>query len=137
MIVHWPGVIVPGRTSDHVSAFWDILPTLVELTGGEIPANTDGISFLPELLGKIQPQHDYLYWEFHEQGGRKALISGKWKVVQQHVNTTPPGALELYDLDADPGETRNVALSYPDRLEKMEELLGSARSSSPVFKFTP
>lgn len=137
MIIRWPGMIVPGRTSDHVSAFWDVLPTLVELTGGEIPAATDGISFLPELLGNNQAQHDYLYWEFHEQGGRKALISGKWKVVQHQVNTIPPGAFELYDLDADPGETRNLALSYPDRMEKMKELLGSARTSSLVFTFTP
>ncbi|HJZ42014.1 MAG TPA: sulfatase/phosphatase domain-containing protein [Bacteroidales bacterium] len=137
MIVRWPGIILPGRTSDHVSAFWDVLPTLVELAGGEIPAGTDGISFLPELLGRIQPQHDYLYWEFHEQGGRKALVSGKWKAVQNHVNTIPPGAVELYDLDADPGETCNLASSYPDRVHDMEELMGSARTSSANFTFTP
>jgi arylsulfatase A-like enzyme len=64
LIVSWEGKIHPGSSSDLVSAFWDVLPTLADLTGTNVPSGTDGISFLPELLGKeSQQQHEFLYWE--------------------------------------------------------------------------
>jgi arylsulfatase A len=67
-IARWKGTIEPGRQSDHVSAFQDILPTLCAVAGAEAPA-CDGISLLPTLLGKDgQDEHDYLYWEFHREG---------------------------------------------------------------------
>ena len=80
MVAWCPGTIKAGAQSDHISAFWDVMPTLAELTGTVLPEKTDGISFLPTLLSKKDQQaHDYLYWEFHELNGREALRSGKWK----------------------------------------------------------
>ncbi len=52
MIAIWPGSIKAGSTTDHISAFWDIMPTIAELAGMKSPENIDGISFLPTLLGK-------------------------------------------------------------------------------------
>ena len=74
MIAWWPGKIKPGQVTDHVSAFWDISPTVRELASAEQQADTDGISMVPLLLSKgTQKKHDYLYWEFFEQGGKRAI----------------------------------------------------------------
>ena len=65
LVARWPGRIAPGTTSDHVSAFWDMLPTFAEAAGAVTPANTDGISLLPTLTGQgLQSEHEYLYWEY-------------------------------------------------------------------------
>ncbi|WP_423129994.1 arylsulfatase [Gaoshiqia sp. Z1-71] len=82
MIAWWPGKIKEGSVSDHISAFWDMWPTLAGLTGNEVPKEVDGISFLPTLLSQEgQQKHDYLYWEFHENGGRQAVRKDDWKLV--------------------------------------------------------
>jgi arylsulfatase A-like enzyme len=135
MLVKWPGKVKEGSKSDHVSAFWDILPTFAEITGVVIPDSIDGISFLPELLGKKQIQHEYLYWEFHEQGGKTALRMGEWKAVKLNIDKIPQGDMELYDLSKDPGETNNVAQSNPEIVKKMEELMKQAHKPSEVFPF--
>lgn len=135
MIVRWPGKVKAGYESDHVSAFWDILPTFAEIAGAENPENIDGISFLPELLGKKQKQHDYLYWEFHEQGGKIAMRMGKWKAVQLNVDKIPRGVTELYDLSTDIGETNNIASSNPVIVTKMEDLMKQAHEPSDIFPF--
>ena len=58
MIALWPGHIKPGSTTHLLSAFWDISPTLREVAGAEVQADTDGISFMPTLLGTgEQKQH--------------------------------------------------------------------------------
>jgi len=65
MIASWPGTIEPNTTTSHISAMWDVLATLADLVGTPIPPDTDGISFLPTLLGQDseQEEHDFLYWE--------------------------------------------------------------------------
>jgi len=70
-IAYWPGTISPGRTSDHLSAFWDIMPTFAELAGIKPPAPIDGISMAATLLGKgEQKAHNYLYFG----AGKRRLI---------------------------------------------------------------
>ena len=135
MIVKWPGIIKPGTTSDHISAFWDIMPTLAEITGISAPEGIDGISFLPELLGKNQKKHEYLYWEFHEQGGKTAVRTGNWKAIKFNSMTSSDGPVELYDLLKDTGETTNVAPSNPEIVKKMEEIMKQAHKPSEVFPF--
>src|SRR5690606_15016200 len=63
VIVRWPGRIAAGSRADHPSAFWDYLPTACELAGVTVPHNIDGLSYLPVLLGKPQPTHEYLFWK--------------------------------------------------------------------------
>ena len=81
MIARWPERVGAGSESGHISAFWDVMPTVAELVGVSISDTLDGISFLPTLTGKgEQEEHDFLYWEFHEKGGRIELpgwASGK------------------------------------------------------------
>jgi len=113
-IANWPGVIEPGRESDHVSGFQDIMPTFAELAGVDCP-KTDGISMLPTLLGKgEQSKHEHLFWEFYEGGGKKAVLKGKWKGVRLNTFRNPDGPIELYDVSRDISEQKNVASEHPD-----------------------
>lgn len=136
MIARWSSVIAPGTVTDHVSAFWDFMPTFGALAGGAVPSHIDGISFLPTLLGKEkQQQHDHLYWEFHEQGGRRALRAGAWKLVQYDVNKNPQGAYELYNLESDPGEKSDLAAKFPKRVASMKKILLKQHTPSKIFPF--
>jgi arylsulfatase A-like enzyme len=136
-LVKWPGKIKPGSVSDHVSAFWDIMPTLAEITGAKVPDGIDGISFLPALTGnKKQKQHEYLYWEFHEQGGKIGVRMGNWKGVRLNVDKDPHSAVELYDLSSDTGEITNVASSNPGIVKKLEDIIKQAHIPSENFPFT-
>lgn len=137
-IARWPGKIIPGATSDHVGAYWDILPTLCELAGVDAPNDTDGISILPTLSGRPgQKEHDFLYWEFHGEGGRQAVRFGNWKAVREQVKRDRNSTPQLYNLAEDPGETKNVAAQHPELASKAAELMKSARtpSSEPKWNF--
>jgi arylsulfatase A-like enzyme len=135
LLVKWTDKITAGSTSNHISAFWDIMPTLAEIAGAKPGLPTDGISFLPNLLGKTQTQHDYLYWEFHEQGGKQAVRMGNWKAVKRDIDKSPQGATELYDLSKDTGETKNIAAANPEIVRKMEDIMKQAHIPSKDFPF--
>lgn len=134
MIAWCPEQIKAGVKTEHISAFWDVMPTLAELTGTSLPASTDGISFLPTLLSKEgQQQHDYLYWEFHEMKGREALRSGNWKLIRQPI--VGETVLELYDLSKDIHEDTNLAAQFPEKVQELSKLMDNARTESPLFNF--
>lgn len=136
MIASWPGKIAAGSRSEHVSAFWDIFPTFADLAGAEGPAATDGISMVPTLLARgEQPEHEYLYWEFHEKGGRQAIRQEKWKAVRYNVKQAPGSILQLYNLAEDPGEAHDLAAEFPDKELELRQLMGGARTSSSLFSF--
>ena len=134
MMVKWNGKIAKNSTSDHISAFWDIVPTVMDIVNGELNDSIDGISFLPTLLGKDhQPEHDHLYWEFHEKGGRQAIRKDQWKLVRYNVNKN--GNYELYNLKEDIGEENNLAETMPEKVTELAAILESSRTPSDVFKF--
>jgi len=133
MIAYWPETIKPGQTSDHISAFWDFLPTACDLTGIEAPENIDGVSFLPELLGKEQPKHDNLYWEFSEQGGKQAVRKGKWKLVKLNIFDPDKTRVELYNLENDPAEQHDVSEQHSEVLAELKKLLETERTESEYF----
>ena len=137
MIARWPGRIKPGSRAAHVSAFWDVLPTCCELAGIEAPAGIDGISFAPTLLGRPgeQAEHEFLYWEFHERGGKQAVRFGRWKGVRVNVAADRNSPIELYDLKADPGENNNVAAGHGDLVKKIAGIMVSARTDSTSWRF--
>jgi arylsulfatase A-like enzyme len=132
LIARWPGRIAAGSGSDHVCASWDFLPTCCELTGAPIPQGIDGLSILPTLLGlpQMQQKHEYLYWEFHEQGKKQAVRMGDWKGVRLNVAKDPNGPIELYDLKRDMGEERNVADQHPEIVGQIAAIMASARTPS-------
>ena len=138
MIARWPGKIKAGAVSDHLSAFWDVMPTVAELTGVDAPAGIDGISFAPTLLGRPgeQQKHKFLYWEFPGYGGQQAVRMGRWKAVRQGMarrNNKQPLRIQLFDLDKDPGEQHDVAAENAGVVEKMRSIMASARVPSKLF----
>lgn len=138
MIANWPGKIKAGSTSDHLSAFWDFLPTVADLTGQPLKVQTDGISMLPTLLGAPeQKQHKYLYWEFAAKGGRVAVRMGKWKGIRYNATSNPNSPLELYDLSTDTGEVLDVATANPEVVSQMRILLEDVRTipKNPRFDY--
>lgn len=135
MIAYWEGTIRKGRQTDHISAFWDVLPTLAEAAGQEAPAGIDGISFLPTLLGKgDQQEHQYLYWEFHEQGGKQAVRKGNHKAIRLNVFANNEDLL-LFDLERDPGEENDISGEFPGLVEEMYDIMHSARDEDPEWPF--
>ena len=120
--------------SNHVCASWDVMPTLCELAGIGTP-RTDGISFVPELLGKEQQEHDYLYWEFPEGQGMKAIRIGKWKGLILNIKKEGEGNFLLFDLENDPNELVNVASEHPDIVEQMRNLMKEAHEESSLEVF--
>lgn len=136
MLARWPGKIAPGTVTGHISAHWDILPTVCELAGAEIPGEIDGISMAATLLGeKEQEEHEYLYWEFYEQGGKKAARWGDWKAVQTGINKNPKAPIEIYDLSKDIGEEKNLAEVRPDMVNRAKEIFTDAHEPSPNWIF--
>ena len=122
MVASWSGHIKPGTESHHISAFWDVMPTLCEIASVDAPKETDGISFLPALTGKKQTAHNHLYWEFPSYGGQQAVRLGKWKAIRKNImkgNMT----IELYNLEEDIQELNNVAADNPEIIKQMEEIM--------------
>ncbi len=134
MIASWPGHIEPNSVSSHISAFYDVMPTLNELVGIFNPIETDGISFLPTLLGQPQKAHDYLYWEFPAYKGQQAVRMGKWKGIRKNMlegNLT----IELYDLENDLQEQQDVASQYPEIIAQIAQIMESAHEPATLDRF--
>ncbi|MEC9091609.1 MAG: arylsulfatase [Planctomycetota bacterium] len=139
-VAKWPGKIKPNTQSDHLSAFWDFLPTVCEITQAATPNQIDGISMLPTLTGntRAQKKHDFLYWEFASYGGQQAMRGERWKAIRQNMfkkNNPDPLKIELYDLVNDPGETKDVAGQHPKIVQEMATKMKSSRVPSELFKF--
>ena len=133
-IVRWNNVIKPNSVSDHISAFWDFMPTLADIIGAEAPSNIDGLSYLPELLGSdTQKKHDYLYWEFHENNGRQAIRKDEWKAVKYDVHNN--GRIELYNLKDDVSEKNDLSEEYPQLTAEFDSLMKCSRTESELFRF--
>jgi arylsulfatase A-like enzyme len=134
-IIKWPGRIKPGSQTDHISASWDMMPTFCEIAGTKSTVRTDGISFLPTLLRQPQKKHEYLYWEFYEQGGKMAVRIDNWKCISLNLDDPAKTITELYDLSKDPGEQNNVALQHKDILDQVKTIRKKAHVYSSDFHF--
>lgn len=137
-LVVWPNKIKAGAITNHISTFWDVMPTVADIANINIEHKIDGISFLPTLLDKKkQKLHNYLYWEYNIKGGRKAIRKGKWKGVWYNLLSKPKNqkSFELYDLSKDEGETKDLANQYPSIVKELKTLMKSARTKSSLFPF--
>lgn len=130
LIAWWPGKVEASTVSEHVSGFQDLLPTVAELSGTEIKAETDGISYAPTLLGKgEQKQHSHLCWYFNEQGGKRAVLKWPWKLIHLNTGAGAKGkkAAKLskvfYNLDQDIGEEHDVSTEHPEIVAELEKLM--------------
>lgn len=133
MIVSWPGHVAPRGETDFMCSFWDLMPTFRELTGVASPDGMDGVSILPLLEGREgQKEHDYLYFEFQELGGRQAVRAGAWKLFHMDIRSDSP-RYELYNLDNDPGETTDLSALYPDIVSRLQAIMVDAHVPNPDF----
>ncbi|MGY5353235.1 sulfatase-like hydrolase/transferase [Wenyingzhuangia sp. IMCC45533] len=123
MLAYWKGKIREGKTTRFPATFYDVMPTFADVAGGKVPEDIDGISFLPELLGKKQKGHPFLYWEIQEgnnvKGFKQATRMGKWKAVRYGDKFHT----ELYNLENDLLERNDVSKDYPDVVAKANEIL--------------
>lgn len=132
-VVRWPGKIKAGRVSDLLFYQPDVLPTLAELSGAAPPADIDGLSILPELLGAEavghhQEQHEFLYWEYQRQ---TAVRQDEWKAVQPKENAD----WELYDLSEDISETNDIASKHPEVLSRLKKFAKEAHEPARPGEF--
>ena len=141
-IVRWPGKVQAGTVNDHQLAFYDIMPTFLELAGDKkFPKKYinkklegdcfDGISFASTLLGKdeAQQKHEFLYWEFHETN-QIGVRMGDWKMVVKK------GQPFLYNLATDIHEDNNVAAEHPEIVQQMKDIIKREHRPSEYFKIT-
>ncbi len=134
MIVRWKGKIKPGTKTDLISAFYDVMPTLCDIAGAKIPKKTDGITFLPTLLGNEakQKRHEYLYWEFFGYGGQQAVRMGKWKAIRKKLRKNKL-RMYLYDLEKDISEKTDVAKQHPKVVQRIERIMRENHTPSKLF----
>jgi arylsulfatase len=135
MIASWPRKIKSGSKSNQISAFQDMMPTFCDIIGIDTPKNVDGISIKATLLGNYQKvSHDYLYWEFPAYKGQQAVRMGNWKGIRKNIFEGNM-SIELYDLSSDLQEQNNVALIYPEIVEKISNIMIESHSPSPLLRF--
>lgn len=129
-LVRWPGRVAAGSQSDHLSGFQDVLPTLIELAGGDFAGPCDGLSLVPTLLGRSeQREHELLYWEY---AGQQAIRHGPWKGVRSRLRRGEL-ALQVFHLADDPDESEDLAESRPEVRALLEDLLEREHVPSVIF----
>ncbi len=134
MIASWPNHIKPNTKSNHISAFYDLMPTICDIAGVEAPDYIDGISFKSTLLDQNQKEHDFLYWEFPSYNGQQAVRIGKWKGIRKNIfdgNMT----IELYNLEIDLKEQVDVSSQHPKIVEKIKAIVQQEHEPAINDKF--
>lgn len=136
LIIKWPGKIAPNSVANNPVATWDFLPTFADIISTDKPADIDGVSFLPTLLGDTtnQKEHEYLYWAFYELGGRQAIRVGDWKYVKLNVRDTSMKIIkELYNIKDDPSEEHNVISNNKEKAKELDTLLIKAHTEHELL----
>jgi arylsulfatase len=136
LIASWPNHIKPNTKSNHISAFYDLMPTICDIAGIESPDSIDGISFKSTLLDQKQKQHDFLYWEFPSYNGQQAVRLGKWKGIRKNIFDGNL-EIELYNLEIDLKEQVDVSSQYPKIVKKIKTIMQQEHepASNNKFKF--
>lgn len=135
-IALWSSRIKAGSSTDHIATFWDFLPTVCDIIGINPPENTDGISYLPTLSGTgSQPKHDMLYYEFHEKGGKRAIVKDGWKLVELNSKNPKKAYYELYNLDNDIKEKHNLISENMRLARKLKRIMDNEHTTNEKWDF--
>lgn len=133
-IISWPGVIKANTVSNHIFSFQDYMPTFADVVNITSP-QSDGISIYPTLMGKgKQKKHKFLYWEYPDQDGERAVLYGKWKGLLRDIkkgNTK----VELFDLEKDIQELNDVSSKYPNIVKRIEKMMKDSSIEPENKKF--
>jgi len=139
LLVKWPGVTSAGSVSDIPVISNDFYPTLLEMAGLPLmpEQHMDGLSMTPLLKREGSIERERLFWHFpnyigagHPNPSRPLSVvrQGEWKLIE----SLEDGSLELYNLEADPGETQNVASQNPDLAAELQTKLDQWRVATAV-----
>jgi arylsulfatase A len=145
LIVRWPGNVEAGSTSDQITSLTDVMATIAEVVGASIPdtAAEDSFSMLPALLGKDgqKPIRPYILQQGFGGSRYLAIRRGNWKLLahkgsggnryekhrllKQYLlpDTAPDAPGQLYNLENDPGETKNLYFEQAEIAKELESLL--------------
>ncbi len=139
MIASWPGHIPSGEVSDHVASSQDVMATIFDLIDLPLSPNVvhDGISFAPTLLNdEVQNEHEYLYWEFPESGGQRALRWGDWKAYNEKLKSGDT-TIHLYNLATDIQESTDIADQHPEQVEFVKRIFKKEHipSENPRWRY--
>lgn len=137
LVAWWPGRIAPGSTSDLPAANYDLPATLAEIAGVDYAKGTDGVSILPTLLGQgeRQQKHEFLFWDFGGYGGQTAVRMGQWKGIRKNQRRNKDAPLEVYDLQDDVGESKDLAAERPEITRQLEAIIRRERVQPVLEKF--
>lgn len=130
----WPGTVPAGRVDSQPWAFWDVMPTFVELSNATVPEGyeTDGKSLVSYLKGAAAPERNYFYWELHPDTPIQAARFGHWKAVRNGIKKS----IEIYDLQNDSAESKNLAESRPDLVQQAQEIFNEAHRADANWPLT-
>lgn len=146
LVIRWPGVTRPGSTCDELVELIDLFPTIAEMCGARIPPTAEGASLAPLLRGDANARGRSAIFSEYLDTEEATIREGRYKLVYRTGNRTrsdgfvnstrpkPPRAERLYDLQADPGETKNLAgdPAQRGRVEGMkQEMARRLRSGLP------
>jgi uncharacterized sulfatase len=132
LIARWPGRVGPASVSSHVGYLGDFFATFAEMLGRPVAPGLDSVSLLPTLAGRPgdQQAHEYLYWEFYEQGGRQAVRFGPWKAIREPMKT---GRVRLFDLSKDVGENEDLAAARKELVARAAQHMDEAHVPDPFW----
>ena len=132
-LARWPGVIEPGSTSDDLICLSDLMATCASIMGDELPENAgeDSVSMMPVFQGGSSERTAVVHHSFH---GKFAIRDGRWKLVlcpgsggwtHKDADAASEGLplVQLYDMQTDPGETRNLQAEQPEKVRELIQLL--------------
>ena len=120
-LMQWKAKLPKGKIDQRPIVALDIVPTALTAAEASLPANLDGVDLTPYLTGeKNERPHETLYWRY---GSRIALRHGDWKLVGRYEQGAGLRTPELYNLEADLGETTDLAASEPDVLAELQRIV--------------
>jgi len=149
-LVRWPSKIKPGTTSAQLTSLTDVMSTIAAITGVSLPENAaeDSFNLLPAWLGEDKfPIRPYLLEQAFSGVRTLSIRNGQWKYLDHpgsggnHYESDPslkpfmladevpdaPG--QLYNLETDPGETKNLYAARPEIVKELKTLLEQSKTS--------